>query len=128
MKRLSLGVVLLVSSMACSGSSSPVSPTPVATPPPAPSAPVARIIGLSISSTRDVVTVNQTSVFNATALFDDGSIMPITPEWESTTEDVTLLANGPVAFVTGQRVGGAFIRARAAGLVAVRGLQVHPQR
>lgn len=118
MKRLSFGVVILALSAACSGSSSPTSPSPVAVTPPTPVA--AKVVKLTIAASRDVVDVNFTAVLTANAEYDDGSSAPITPEWVTITGPVTLLANGPVALVTGQKPGIGVITARAAGLSATQ--------
>ena len=123
--RLSLGFVILAVSMACG--SSPTSPTPVATPPAPPAAPaVAKVIAVSIRASRDVLYFPETAVLFADAHWDDGSIMPITPTWESSSDLVTLLPNGPVALAISQRAGSAVITARAAGLSATQTITVNP--
>jgi hypothetical protein len=123
-KRLSFGIVILSLSMACG--SSPTSPSPVATTPPPPTAPAAKVVAMTINASRDAVFVNYTAVLTAFAEWDDGSIMPITPTWESSSPLVTLLAHGPVAFATGQGVGTAVITARAAGVSATQSITVNP--
>jgi hypothetical protein len=127
-KRLSLGVVILALSMACGRGSSPTSPTPVATPPAPPIAQAPKAVALKISASRDVVMVNFTAVLQASALYDDGTTWPITPTWETITGPVTLLANGPVALVTGQGPGIGVITARAAGLSATQFVTVTRQQ
>jgi hypothetical protein len=128
MKKLSFGVVILALSMACGRGSSPTAPSPVATAPAPPTAPAAQVVSLSIHATRDVVFVNYTAVLTAFAHWDDGSVMPITPTWESSSGLVTLLPNGPVALATGQGVGTAVITARAAGLSATQSVTVNRQQ
>ena len=134
MKRLSFGVVILALSMACSRGSSPTSPTPpvATTPPAAPAA--ARIVGLNIRASRDVIYFPETAVLFADSHWDDGSIMPITPEWESSSDLVTLLpSDGPVAFAQSQRAaltqraaGSAVITVRAAGFSATQTITINP--
>jgi hypothetical protein len=126
-KKLSFGAVILALSMACAGGSSPTAPSPVAAAPAPPAAPAARIVSLSINASRDVVFVNYTAVLTAFAHWDDGSVMPITPTWESSSSLVTLLPNGPVALATGQGVGTAVITARAEGLSATQSVTVNRQ-
>jgi hypothetical protein len=125
-KRLSFGVVILALSMACG--SSPTSPSPVATTPAPPTASTPRVVGLTITASREVVMVNYTAVLQASAQYDDGTSWPITPTWESSSGIVTLLANGPVALATGQAVGTAVITARAAGLSATQSVTVNRQQ
>jgi hypothetical protein len=125
-KRLSFGVVTLALSMACG--SSPTSPTPVATPP-APTPPVAsaaKVVSVTIRASRDVLYFPETAVLFADAHWDDGSIMPITPEWESSSSLVTLLPNGPVALAISHGAGSAVITARAAGLSATQTITINP--
>jgi hypothetical protein len=126
MKRLSFGVVFLALSIACG--SSPTAPSPVATAPALPIAPAAKVVALTINASRDAVFVNYTAVLTAFAHWDDGSIMPITPTWESSSSLVTLLPNGPVALATGQGVGTAVITARAAGASATQSITVNRQQ
>jgi hypothetical protein len=128
-KKLSFGVVILALSMACG--SSPSSPTPVATPP-APTPPVAstdKVIAVTIRASRDVLYFPETAVLFADAHWDDGSIMPITPEWESSSSLIKVLGNGPVAFAQTQggssAAGSAVITARAAGLEATQTITVN---
>ena len=128
MKRLSFGVVILALSMACKKGSSPTSPSPVATPPAPPTASTPKVVAMTITATREVVTVNQTAVLFADAQDDDGSSAPITPTWETITGPVTLLSNGPVALVTGQGPGIGVITARAAGLSATQFVTVVRQQ
>ena len=126
MKKLSFSVVILALSMACG--SSPTSPTPVAAPP-APAPPVAsaaKVVSVTIRASRDVLYYPETAVLFADAHWDDGSIMPVTPVWESSSGVVTLLANGPVAFAISQGAGSAVITARAAGLSATQTITINP--
>jgi hypothetical protein len=123
-KRLSFGVVTLALSMACG--SSPTSPTPVATPPAPPVASAAKVVSVTIRASRDVLYFPETAVLFADAHWDDGSIMPITPEWESSSSLVTLLPNGPVALAISHGAGSAVITARAAGLSATQTITINP--
>jgi hypothetical protein len=125
-KRLSVGVVILGVSIACG--SSPTTPSPVATPP-APTPPVAstaKVVSVTIRASRDVLYFPETAVLFADAHWDDGSIMPITPEWESSSSLVRLLPNGPVALAISQGAGSAVITARAAGLSATQTITINP--
>lgn len=132
-KKLSFGVVILALSMACGRGSSPTSPTPVATPPAPPAAPAAaKVIAVTIRASRDVLYFPETAVLFADAHWDDGSIMPITPEWESSSSLIKVLGNGPVAFAltqgggsAGSAAGSAVITARAAGLSATQTITVN---
>jgi hypothetical protein len=128
MKSLSFGVVILALSMACARSSSPTSPSPAAAMPAPPAASTPRVVGLTITASREVVMVNYTAVLTANARYDDGTSAPITPTWESSSGVVTLLTNGPVALATGQGVGTAVITARAAGVSATQSVTVNPQQ
>lgn len=120
MKKLSFGVVVLISSIACSGGSSPTSPSPVSSPPGPPIVARPKVVALTIAATRDVVNVNFSAVLTANAQYDDGTSAPITPTWETITGPVTMLTNGPVAIITGQRPGIGVITARAEGLSATQ--------
>jgi hypothetical protein len=105
----------------------------VATPPAPPAAPaVAKVIAVTIRASRDVLYFPEIAVLFADAHWDDGSIMPITPEWESSGSVVRLQANGPVAFAltngggtAGGSAGSAVITARAAGLEATQTITVN---
>lgn len=125
MKRLSFGVVIVALSMACG--SSPSSPSPVATTPAPPIASTPRVVGLTITASRDAVFVNYTAVLTAIAQYDDGSSAPISPtSWETSSGVVTLMTNGPVALATGQGVGTAVITAQTAELLATQSVTVIP--
>ena len=124
MKKLSCGVVILGLSLACG--SSPTTPSPVAAPPAPPVASTAKVVSVTIRASRDVLYFPETAVLFADAHWDDGSIMPITPEWESSNGLLTLLPNGPVALAISQGAGSAVITARAAGLSATQTITINP--
>ena len=131
-KRLSFGVVILALSMACGRGSSPTSPTPVVTTPPPPTAATPRVVGLTIRASRDVLYFPEIATLFADAHWDDGSVMPITPTWESSSSLVKLSGEGPVTFALSQGVGNqpnnvagsAVITARAAGFEATQTITV----
>lgn len=130
-KRLSFSVVIIALSMACG--SSPTSPTPpVAAPPAPPTVAAAKIVSVTIRTTRDVIYFPENAVLFADSHWDDGSIMPITPEWESSSDVITLLPGGPMTFAISRGVAGigvagtAVITARAAGFSATQTITVNP--
>jgi hypothetical protein len=125
-KRLSFGVAILAFSMACG--KAPTAPTPVATPPAPPVVAAAKIVSLTMRVSRNVIYFPESATLFVYANFDDGSVMPHTPTWESNNGTVTLLSGGPQAFAISVRdeVGTAIITARAAGLSVTESITVRP--
>ena len=107
-------------SVSCGSKSSPTSPPPANTPPPAPT-----LANVALNSGRTTITVGETEQFSATANFSDNSTQNVssTATWTSTNTGVaTVNASGLVSAVT---AGSAEIRAAFQGMTGTRTLQVN---